>query len=200
MLTTIVLRTMKLFSLLAILVLLVSTAWAQDPSKEKNKKQAFVPMAGSNPVVGSGTPGQITKWTGVFGTSTYSIGDSNITEDKFGKVGIGTAFFLGLLMDVHDATLLGENALAYTLLSYFAIMMHRRVLWFRVWTQAMHVLPLLILAQGVQLLVRFIVSSKFPGWFFFLESIVAALLWPVVTMFLLAPQRRAVDKDHTRPI
>jgi hypothetical protein len=42
------------------------------------------------------------------------------------KVGIGTAFFLGLLMDVHDATLLGENALAYTLLSYFAIMLHRR--------------------------------------------------------------------------
>ncbi|WP_395405565.1 rod shape-determining protein MreD [Pseudoduganella sp. UC29_106] len=116
------------------------------------------------------------------------------------KVGIGTAFFLGLLMDVHDATLLGENALAYTLLSYFAIMMHRRVLWFKLWTQAMHVLPLLLLAQGIQLLVRFIVSGKFPGWLFFSESIVAALLWPVVTIVLLAPQRRAVDKDHTRPI
>ncbi|HEY1147613.1 MAG TPA: rod shape-determining protein MreD [Pseudoduganella sp.] len=116
------------------------------------------------------------------------------------KVGIGTAFFLGLLMDVHDATLLGENALAYTLLSYFAIMMHRRVLWFKLWTQAMHVLPLLFLAQGIQLLVRFVVSGKFPGWLFFSESIVAALLWPVVTIVLLAPQRRAVDKDHTRPI
>jgi rod shape-determining protein MreD len=116
------------------------------------------------------------------------------------KVGIGTAFFLGLLMDVHDATLLGENALAYTLLSYFAIMMHRRVLWFKLWTQAMHVLPLLLLAQGIQLLVRFVVSGKFPGWLFFSESIVAALLWPVVTIVLLAPQRRAVDKDHTRPI
>jgi rod shape-determining protein MreD len=116
------------------------------------------------------------------------------------KVGIGTAFFLGLLMDVHDATLLGENALAYTLLSYFAIMMHRRVVWFRLWTQAMHVLPLLMLAQGIQLLVRFFVSGKFPGWLFFSESIVAALLWPVVTIVLLAPQRRAVDKDHTRPI
>src|SRR5213596_3530370 len=33
------------------------------------------------------------------------------------KVGIGVAFCMGLLMDVHDATLLGENALAYTLLS-----------------------------------------------------------------------------------
>jgi rod shape-determining protein MreD len=44
------------------------------------------------------------------------------------KVGIGVAFFMGLLMDVHDAAVLGENALSYTLLSYFAIMIHRRVL------------------------------------------------------------------------
>ncbi|WEF31114.1 rod shape-determining protein MreD [Pseudoduganella chitinolytica] len=116
------------------------------------------------------------------------------------KVGIGTAFCLGLLMDVHDATLLGENALAYTLLSYFAIMMHRRVLWFPIMTQAMHVLPLLLLAQAVQLLVRFVVTGKFPGWFYFVESFVSAILWPVVTMLLLAPQRRSVDKDHTRPI
>ena len=116
------------------------------------------------------------------------------------KVGIGTAFCLGLLMDVHDASLLGENALAYTLLSYFAIMLHRRILWFKVTTQIVQVLPLLLLAQTVQMLVRFIVSSKFPGWFFFVESVVAALLWPLATMLLLAPQRRAVDKDHTRPI
>jgi rod shape-determining protein MreD len=79
-------------------------------------------------------------------------------------------------------------------------MMHRRVLWFRISTQAMHVLPLLLLAQAVQLLVRFIVSGKFPGWFYFAESFVSALLWPVITVILLAPQRRAVDKDHTRPI
>ncbi|MYN11063.1 rod shape-determining protein MreD [Pseudoduganella aquatica] len=116
------------------------------------------------------------------------------------KVGIGTAFFLGLLMDVHDATLLGENALAYTLLSYFAIMMHRRVLWFPMMTQAVHVFPLLLMAQSVQLLVRFFVSGKFPGFWYFIESAVAVVLWPVISMLLLAPQRRAVDKDHTRPI
>lgn len=116
------------------------------------------------------------------------------------KVGIGTAFFLGLLMDVQDATLLGENALAYTLLSYFAIMMHRRVLWFPIVTQAMHVLPLLLLTQAVQMLVRLMVTGRFPGWLYFAESFVAVLLWPVVTWILLAPQRRAVDRDHTRPI
>lgn len=116
------------------------------------------------------------------------------------KVGIGVAFAMGLLMDVHDASLLGENALAYTLLSYLAIMIHRRVLWFRVMTQAMHVFPLLLLAQAVQFFVHFTASGRFPGVLYFAESVVAVALWPVITWLLLAPQRRAVDRDHTRPI
>ncbi|TCS37872.1 rod shape-determining protein MreD [Paucimonas lemoignei] len=116
------------------------------------------------------------------------------------RVGIGVAFFMGILMDVHDATLLGENALSYTLLSYFAIMIHRRVLWFPMSTQALHVLPLFMLMQAVQVVIRWIVSQQAPGWFFFSESVVATLLWPVVTWLLLAPQRRAVNRDDTRPI
>jgi rod shape-determining protein MreD len=116
------------------------------------------------------------------------------------KVGIGIAFGMGLLMDVHDATLLGENALAYTLLSYVATMIHRRVLWFPVLTQALHVFPLLLLAQAIQSLVHFLASGRFGGWMHFVESLVAVALWPVITWLLLAPQRRAVDRDHTRPI
>jgi rod shape-determining protein MreD len=116
------------------------------------------------------------------------------------KVGIGVAFFMGLMMDVHDASLLGQNALAYTLLSYFAIMIHRRLLWFPVLTQALHVLPLLLMAQAVQLLVRLAVSGQFHGWLYFTESIVAACLWPLVAAILLAPQRRAINRDDTRPI
>lgn len=116
------------------------------------------------------------------------------------KVGIGVAFGMGLLMDVHEATLLGENALAYTLLSYLAIMIHRRVLWFPLMTQAIHILPLLLLAQAIQMLVHLVGSGKFSGWLQFVESAVAVVLWPVITSLLLAPQRRAVDRDHTRPI
>jgi rod shape-determining protein MreD len=116
------------------------------------------------------------------------------------KVGIGIAFCMGLLMDVHDATLLGENALAYTLLSYLAIMIHRRVLWFPLVTQAMHVFPLLLMTQAIQVMVRFFVTGRFPGALVFIESVIAVALWPVITWMLLAPQRRAVDKDHTRPI
>jgi rod shape-determining protein MreD len=118
------------------------------------------------------------------------------------KIGIGVAFTMGLLMDIHSAIHLGEHALVYTLLSYLAIAIHRRVLWFHPLMQSAHVFPLFVFAQGTQIVVRLLVSpeAKFPGWLFFSESLVTALLWPVVTWLLLAPQRRAVDKDHTRPI
>jgi rod shape-determining protein MreD len=74
------------------------------------------------------------------------------------------------------------------------------VLWFPILTQAIHVFPLLLMTQAIQVLVRLVVSGRFPGWVLFIESVVAIVLWPVVTWLLLAPQRRAVDRDHTRPI
>ncbi|WMW81093.1 rod shape-determining protein MreD [Undibacterium cyanobacteriorum] len=118
------------------------------------------------------------------------------------KVGIGIAFTMGLLMDVHDAVYLGENALAYTLLSYFAISIHRRVLWFAPLVQTFQVFPLFLGVLIVKLAVRLLVSadSHFPGWLYFLECVVTTALWPFVTWLLLAPQRRPVDKDETRPI
>lgn len=116
------------------------------------------------------------------------------------KVSIGIAFFMGLLMDVHDASLLGQHALAYTLLSYFAITIHRRVLWFGVLTQVLHVLPLLVVMQTVELVIHSMVSGRLPDWSFYLTSVATALIWPVVSWLLLAPQRRAINRDETRPI
>ena len=116
------------------------------------------------------------------------------------KVGIGIAFLMGLFMDVHDAARLGENALAYTILSYGAIMLHRRVLSFPILVQTVQVLPLFLVAQAVTLAVRLVVGSGFPGWLLFLESVTTAALWPLATWLLLAPQRRPEDRDVTRPI
>lgn len=118
------------------------------------------------------------------------------------KVGIGLAFLMGVLMDVHDSVYFGENALAFTLLSYFAISIHRRVLWFPPLVQSFQVFPLFLGVQLVQLVVRLLISSNshFPGWWYFLECVVNTALWPLATWLLLAPQRRPVDKDDTRPI
>lgn len=116
------------------------------------------------------------------------------------KVGLGVAFFLGLCVDVHSGALLGQHALAYALLSYAALLLHRRILWFPVGGQMLHVLPMLLMAQAVMAVVRVVAGATWPSPWFFLASLSATLLWPVVTWILLAPQRRPHEKDLTRPL
>lgn len=116
------------------------------------------------------------------------------------RVGVGIAFAFGLLMDVHEGARLGQHALSYTLLSFGAITIHRRLLWFGVFAQAVQVLPLLLLAKLVSMLARMAVGGMFPGWSIMLAPLFEAMLWPLATMLLLAPQRRAPDPDETRPL
>ncbi|MBW5808354.1 rod shape-determining protein MreD [Burkholderia sp. COPS] len=116
------------------------------------------------------------------------------------KVGMGVAFSLGILMDVHDAGLLGEHALAYTLLSYGAITIHRRVLWMPIGVQVLYVTPLLVVAQLVPFVIRLVMGAAFPGWRYLVDGFVEAALWPIASHLLLMPQRRPVDPDDTRPI
>lgn len=116
------------------------------------------------------------------------------------RIGVGTAFFFGLAMDVHQAGLLGQHALAYALLSYFAIAVHRRLLWFPMGTQALQVLPLFFASTVVQVLVRLIHSGSFAGWSVWIAPLLEAALWPIMSVLLLAPQRRAPDPDEDRPL
>jgi rod shape-determining protein MreD len=116
------------------------------------------------------------------------------------RVGIVAAFIFGLATDVHQTGLLGEHALAYTALSYFAITIHRRLLWFSVPSQALQVLPLFVAAHAIELVVRMLAGGAFPGLPVLLAPVIECLLWPVVSVLLLAPQRRAPDPDENRPL
>jgi rod shape-determining protein MreD len=116
------------------------------------------------------------------------------------KVGPGVAFVLGLLMDVNDGALLGQHALAYTLLAFIAVTIHRRLLWFGVFEQALQILPVFLAVHVLAMVVRLVAGGMFPGWAVLLAPLFEALLWPVVTFALLAPQRRAPDPDQNRPL
>jgi rod shape-determining protein MreD len=116
------------------------------------------------------------------------------------RIGVGVAFFFGLLMDVHSGAVLGQHALAYTLLSFFAVTIHRRLLWFTVPSQAVQILPLFFAAHAIELAIRMLAGDVFPGIGILLAPLVEALLWPVVSVVLLAPQRRAPDPDENRPL
>ena len=116
------------------------------------------------------------------------------------RVGMGAAFVFGLCMDVHQAALLGQHALAYTALTYVAITFHRRLLWLTLPAQAVQVLPWFFAAHVIELVLRLMAGGIFPGWSFLLAPLLEALLWPVASFVLLAPQRRAPDPDKNRPL
>lgn len=111
-------------------------------------------------------------------------------------VGLGVAWALGLVVDAGNGVLLGQHALAYSLLAFLAIWWSRRILWFGPLLQALHVAVMLLIAQTLVLLVRLAAGDAFPGWALYVGPLAAALLWPMITWLLLLPQRR-LEREQT---
>jgi rod shape-determining protein MreD len=105
-------------------------------------------------------------------------------------VGLGVAWSIGLLVDAGNGVLLGQHALAYSVLAFLAVWLSRRILWFGPMLQSLHVALILLVAEAAKLLVRLAAGDAFPGWPIFIGPLVAAALWPTVTWLLLSPQRR----------
>lgn len=104
------------------------------------------------------------------------------------RIGMGIAFALGIGMDVQQTTLLGQHALAYVFVMFMAYSIRLRLLWFSPTTQAGMLLPIFLLAYGLQVLVYTASGNKLPESWLLLAPISEALLWPFVSKLLLAPQ------------
>lgn len=116
------------------------------------------------------------------------------------KVGMGSAFVLGLLMDVVDGSVMGQHALAYVPLAYIANGLSRRIMWFPLLEQALQLLPMLLGAQLIMMTARMMAGGAFPGLLWFSSSITGALIWHPLTYLLLLPQFQPVERDENRPI
>ena len=115
-------------------------------------------------------------------------------------VGLGAGWVLGLLIDAGNGVLMGQHALAYSLLAFASITLSRRILWFPLWSQALHVLALLLFAQAVSALVRIAAGAEFPGWVLAVGPLIGAAIWPLVSTLLLMPQRMPAEVDENRAI
>jgi rod shape-determining protein MreD len=113
------------------------------------------------------------------------------------SVGAASAFVGGLIMDVAESAILGQNALTYSLAAYLAISMRLRVLRFGFWAQALHVAAVLLLVQLLQLLENFLIGVPLPSWLYLGRSLLEALLWPFISWLLelyrLQPRREEIS-------
>ncbi|MEY2776573.1 MAG: rod shape-determining protein MreD [Pseudomonadota bacterium] len=95
------------------------------------------------------------------------------------------AWLLGLLMDVHQGVLLGEHALAYSLLAYGAVTLHRRLSGFSAFGQAAHLAALFALAEGALIVVHWVGTTSPPGLHSLLFIAANTLAWVFLHKALL---------------
>tara|TARA_B110000858_G_scaffold175732_1_gene209382 strand:- start:71168 stop:71656 length:489 start_codon:yes stop_codon:yes gene_type:complete len=109
------------------------------------------------------------------------------------RVGIGSAWVAGLVLDVLEGSTLGVNALALVVVAYVALSLHQRMRMFSTLQQSGLVLALvglnLMLCNWLQIVTGQSVSSNLM---FLMAAVTSALIWP--SLFQLLRQiRRSFD-------
>lgn len=100
------------------------------------------------------------------------------------RVGVGTAWFAGLIADALTGRMLGQHALAYAVVAYLCVRLHRRLRLYPLYQQALSVLLLQSISQLLVFWTQNAKSANAVGASYWLPSLVGALAWPAVFLAL----------------
>lgn len=106
---------------------------------------------------------------------------------------------LGLLIDVHHGFLLGQTAMAYSLLCLGASAMHRRLSGFTVASQALHLFALFALVGFATALVRWLTEARAPVLSLILMAGVNTLTWIIIRPMIMRLLSRRSPQRKPRP-
>lgn len=105
------------------------------------------------------------------------------------RVGIVVGFGVGLILDVIEGAMLGQNALSLSVVAYLGLILYQRLRVFDMWQQAAVVFVMVGVNQLVGTWLQNMAGLGSDGGLFLVPVIISALLWPGV-MTLLRRLRR----------
>lgn len=105
------------------------------------------------------------------------------------RVGVGSAFVAGIVLDVIRGSVLGANALALVIVAYMAQTLHRRIRVFPLWQQSVLVVVLVGCHQLILHWVQSLVGYTGDSLLFLLPAGVSLICWPLVFMALRRVRR-----------
>lgn len=111
-------------------------------------------------------------------------------------VQLGTAFALGLLLDVMLASLMGMHAFSLVVLVYLTRRFRSRLRFFPAWQQAVAVFALLINDRVLLLWISLLLGEPLPTWHYWLSPVMGMALWPWV--FLALDHARVSQRQSGR--
>lgn len=106
------------------------------------------------------------------------------------RVGVGTAWGIGLVEDILYGSLLGQYALARSVIAFIAIRLHLKIRMFPRWQQAAAVFLMLLIGQFVVTWIKSFVSQDSFSYPYWTPSIVGMVLWPWLFVILRDIRRR----------
>ncbi len=106
------------------------------------------------------------------------------------RIGVTLAWLLGLLLDVAKGAVLGQHALALTLVAYFALLLHKRIRIYPYSQQALVVMMLIAFQLLVVLWIKGVIDERPGTLLYWLPALTSALLWPWLFLVLRDVRRR----------
>lgn len=106
------------------------------------------------------------------------------------RVGVGTGFIMGIMLDALTSTLLGQHALGMSVIAFLAVQSHARIRVFPLWQQAIGVLILLLIEHSLNLWIIGATLQAPPGLVYWFVPLISAFLWPWMFVTLRGVRRR----------
>lgn len=104
---------------------------------------------------------------------------------------VGTAWIIGIVLDVSYGTLLGQHALALCVVAFVTVRFHLLMRVFPLSQLSMTVFALLALYQFILFWINGVAGITAPPVTYWGPVIVGTLIWPLVYMFLSGIRYRA---------
>ena len=93
-------------------------------------------------------------------------------------VSVGVAWVVGLMMDLIMGSLLGEHALAYTIVIYFVTRMYTRLRMYPMLQQGMSIFCFVLLYLFILYCIQGFIGELPSSHLYWLSSVTSMLLWP----------------------
>lgn len=105
---------------------------------------------------------------------------------------VGSAWIVGIILDVAQGTLLGQNALALSLVIYITAKFHLQFRQFPVLQLSATVFALLALFQFILFWINGVVGVNTSATHYWGPVVTGALVWPLVSVILIGVRQRAL--------
>lgn len=111
--------------------------------------------------------------------------------------GLGTAWTVGLMLDVLQGELLGQHAMALTIVGYLTLRFHLQIRIFPLWQLTATVFALMAIEAFILFWIDGVAGNPPVGFARWIQVLTGAILWPLVMAIMDRVRERIEYRDPT---